>query len=59
VLSSSGGKTTLLLLGDGGWTTIAGPDGTVQDASVRGDRLYAAIGDGVQTRLWVAPLRAS
>jgi len=56
VLSSSGGRTTLLLQGEGGWTRLAGPDGTVQDATVLGDRLYAAIGDGAGTRLWVARL---
>jgi hypothetical protein len=59
VLSSSGGKTTLLLQDDDGWTSTAGPDGIVQDATVLGDRLYAVIGAGAQTRLWVAPLRAS
>jgi hypothetical protein len=56
VLSSQGGKTTLLLQEEGGWTTIAGPDGTLQDATVLGGRLYALIGDGTHTRLWVATL---
>ena len=56
MLSSHGGKTTLLLLDEGGWTSIAGPDGTVQDATVVGDRLYAVIGDGGHTGLWVARL---
>ena len=59
VLSSRGDKTTLLLQDGDGWSTIAGPDGTVQDAVVLGDRLYAAIGDGPRTRLWVASLRAT
>jgi hypothetical protein len=56
VLASAGGKTTLLLAGERGWTTIAAPDGTVQDATVLGDRLYAVIGGGGSTRLWVAAL---
>ena len=56
VLSSAGGKTTLQLQTAGGWTRNAGPEGTVQDATVVGDRLYAVIGDGARTRLWVASL---
>ena len=56
VLSSQAGQTTLLLREEGGWTTIAGPAGTVQDATVLGGRLYAVIRDGTHTRLWVAPL---
>ena len=56
VLVSQEGKTTLLLSGEGGWTTIAAPDGTVQDATVLGDRLYAVLGDGRSSRLWVAAL---
>lgn len=56
VLSSTGGKTTLLIQDEGGWTTVPGPDGTVFDAVVRGDRLYAIIGGDTETRLWVASL---
>ena len=56
VLVSAGGKTTLLLSGDSGWTSIPVPDGTVQDATVLGDRLYAALSDGAGTKLWVATL---
>jgi hypothetical protein len=56
VLSSTSGKTTLQLRDERAWTTIAAPDGTVQDATVLGNRLYAAIGDGAGTRLWVAAL---
>jgi hypothetical protein len=56
VLSSVDGRTALLLSDERGWTTIAGPDGAVQDATVLGDRLYAAIDDGAGSRLWVAPL---
>jgi hypothetical protein len=56
VLSSIDGKTALLLSDERGWTTIAGPDGAVQDATVLGDRLYAAIDDGAGSRLWVAAL---
>jgi hypothetical protein len=56
VLSSTGGTTTLLLRDEPGWTSIAGPDGTVQDAVVLGDRLYATISDGGHTRLWVGVL---
>jgi hypothetical protein len=56
VLVSREGKTTLMLSGEDGWTTVAAPDGTVQDATVLGDRLYAVLGDGRTSRLWVAPL---
>ena len=56
VLVSHGGKATLLLSGERGWTAIAAPDGTVQEAAVLGDRLYAVIADGGSTHLWVATL---
>ncbi len=57
VLVSREGKSTLLLSGEHGWTSIAAPDGTVQDATMLGDRLYAVLGDGRSSRLWVAALR--
>jgi hypothetical protein len=58
VLSSSGGKTTLLLRDEGGWHAIAGPDGTVVDAIAVGNRIYLILApDAATTRLWSAVLR--
>jgi hypothetical protein len=56
VLSSAGGTTTVQLSDERGWFSIAGPDGTVHDATVLRDRLYAVAGEGAASRLWVARL---
>lgn len=56
VLSSTGGKTTLQLSDERGWTSIPAPDGPVQDATVVAARLYAVVGEGPSARLWVTAL---
>jgi hypothetical protein len=58
VVFSQGGRSTLAVKSETGWSTFAAPDGTVRDAIAVGDRVYAILGaDPLATRLWTAQLR--
>jgi hypothetical protein len=58
VVFSHGGRSTLAVKSETGWSIFAAPDGTVRDAIAVGDRVYLVLGaDPLATRLWTAQLR--